>query len=848
MNTKPKKKTRILSRVIKVSISVIFLILLSFFIVIQLYKNDLREYAVQYFEEKAKLTLNSNDIALDFWEYFPDLALSITSDSAFHFVNSHGLDLLTAQKIELLFNVPDLIRNKFNAKHIVLENGNAWFSNIKNYFNEINTTNQKTGSNDINMEINSAFLSDITLFIDQDKNYQIEIIHSKLKADWTKEKKYLNISLLCNLFLNNDNLRGYQLRKVSSDLELLFNESEKYFEIINGKLDYDNSINLNLKNSIFTNQDCKINAILYKSNIPELLNLIPQPYKSDIERKIVRGDIEGKIVLNYDFTKNQLPSVESIFSVSDASILIETPITELNNINLEGHFKYLRNDKTARLLLNKITATYKDQKIKGSLHISNFKKPLIEANINGIIDVREFTKVIFDDSLFIINGIVDADISYRRQRTGWGPFQPQDLVYSHTSAQLDKIKTKLRSGKETITIEDGTICFNNNDIQANNIKIRYNKTRLDIDMSSEDFFSALLFGKKPLIINLSSRSPFIDVNEIIPPVNHFSSGITQKNNTEVTPVMNLKIMIDSVKYYQLKAGNICGMAEFKKGLITVRGIKMNAFGGKLNGRCDLSLNDQFYDFILFSSVSKVDIKKVFMGFDNFGQDNISWQNLDGIADMNVDLSMQTDHSFRVIPSSVLSDVDIEIQNGILKNFRPLVETLKSLKKDSVDHIRFSRLTNQIRIEDKKVIIPQMEFESNIYNFSGFGYHHFDGHFDYHIRVLMTEFWSGKRNELNENVSKYGYLVDDEYGKTSMFFHLFGKNDEVKFKYDKKAVLEKIADDFKRESHKMKIEFAEEFKWLKRDSAKKSQHKQMQKKIEKQEEGKFIIKWGQKDPD
>lgn len=846
-NTKPGKKFRTVKRIIQVSAALILLLFLTVFILIQLYKNDLKEYAIEYFEKEAKITLGNKDISLDLWGHFPDLALAINSDSSFQFVNSNGKNLLTVEKIELLFNIPDLFSKKFNVKHIVLENGKAWFSNIKNHINELNTSN-RDNPDEINMTINSAFLSNITLFFDQGHYNKIEIIESKINGNWTQSNKYLNISLLGNLFISIKSNPKYQLNELSTELEIIYNEKEKQFEIINGRLDYKNLIHLNPENSFFTNHNLKINATFTKSDISDITNILPEPYKSDIETQDFDGNIEGRIVIDYDFDENQHPVIESNFSLSDANLLFDKSFTEFSHINSDGEYFSSGNEKISRLHLNNISLFYKGQKVEGYLHINNFKKPLIKARINGIIDITEFSDILIRDSLTLTQGTVNADIKYKRQRTGWGPIQPQDFVFSHTAGKLDKIKLKLKSKNEIISFEDGTLRFNNNDIEAKNVKLKYKKAILNTDILSRDFFSAVLFGEKPVILNFSAKSPFIDINEIIPLTDLFSYGKERHNKTSFTPEINMYVSFDSIKYDRLLVRNIRGSAKLNKDKVTISDMEFSAFGGNVSSICDISYNDQFYEIDITSTVVKADIKKVFIGFDNFGQNTLSWNNLDGIADLSVDLNMHTDRSFKVITSSIVSDVDIEIRNGWLKDFKPLVETLKFLKKDSVDHIRFSKLTNQIRIKDQKVNIPQMEIESNIYNFSGFGFHQFDGCFDYHLKVLMSELWSGKRNELNENISQYGYLVDDEYGKTSIFFHLFGKNEEINFKYDKNAVLEKIANDFRREKQKIKTEFAKEFKWLKRDSLKKSKHKQMQKSIEKQEEGKFIIKWDQKDPE
>jgi hypothetical protein len=96
------------------------------------------------------------------------------------------------------------------------------------------------------------------------------------------------------------------------------------------------------------------------------------------------------------------------------------------------------------------------------------------------------------------------------------------------------------------------------------------------------------------------------------------------------------------------------------------------------------------------------------------------------------------------------------------------------------------------------------------------------------------------------------VQSDGYGKTKLFFHVYGKGSDIHVKYDSKNLAKKLKSDMKEDGSELKSALNKEFGWFKKsqDEAKadstdkvgKSEEEKEKENLKKQEEGEFIFEW------
>jgi hypothetical protein len=175
-------------------------------------------------------------------------------------------------------------------------------------------------------------------------------------------------------------------------------------------------------------------------------------------------------------------------------------------------------------------------------------------------------------------------------------------------------------------------------------------------------------------------------------------------------------------------------------------------------------------------------------------------------------------------NSVLVESNIEIANGELINFEPLMGLSKFISLSELKDIKFSNLKNQIFIRHQQIIIPQMDINSSAFNITGSGVHDFDNHYTYRINVLLSEVLARKAKLNKKENSEFGIIEDDGLGKTKIPLLIVGFNDVYKISYDTKGLKVIIKESMQVQKKELRSIFKEEFGLFKKDSTVKSTKK------------------------
>jgi hypothetical protein len=196
----------------------------------------------------------------------------------------------------------------------------------------------------------------------------------------------------------------------------------------------------------------------------------------------------------------------------------------------------------------------------------------------------------------------------------------------------------------------------------------------------------------------------------------------------------------------------------------------------------------------------IHLDSVFYVFENFYQDFIIDKHLKGQAFADVELEMVLNEKLNLIPSTLIADISATLRNGELNNFEPLKKLNKYLDDESLNHMRFADLKNEIHIEKQTIYLPQMEIKSNATTIQLSGTHTFDQHIDYRV---VAPFRNKKKIDPDE---AFGAVEDDGTGTPKIFLKITGTTDQYEVSLDKDAVKKKIASDFKKEVQELKDAF------------------------------------------
>ena len=112
-------------------------------------------------------------------------------------------------------------------------------------------------------------------------------------------------------------------------------------------------------------------------------------------------------------------------------------------------------------------------------------------------------------------------------------------------------------------------------------------------------------------------------------------------------------------------------------------------------------------------LENVDLDKLMLKFENFGQDHLISENLHGKISCGISgkVRMHADMVPILDKSELL--MDVEIVNGVLENYKPLEYVADYFKDKNLSKIRFDTLQNEFEFKNSKLIIPKMTINSSL---------------------------------------------------------------------------------------------------------------------------------------
>lgn len=223
-------------------------------------------------------------------------------------------------------------------------------------------------------------------------------------------------------------------------------------------------------------------------------------------------------------------------------------------------------------------------------------------------------------------------------------------------------------------------------------------------------------------------------------------------------------------------------------------LNMNAAGGSWDIKG--YLNGSNPDLIYFSpdmKLKNVDLDKLLLKFDNFGQDHLVSENLHGQFSGNITgkIHMHNDMVPKIDDSEI--HIDVNVINGKLENYAMLDVMADYFKDKNLSSVRFDTLQNHIDMTNGVLTIPNMTINSSIGFMDIAGKQDMDLNFEYYIRIpwkMVTQTASSrlfgrKRDEVDpDQVDAIQYAKD---GKRTRYVNLriTGNPEDYKISLGKK---------------------------------------------------------------
>jgi hypothetical protein len=793
------------------------------------YGDEIKTLVVENLNKNLKTEVKVSNVEFSVFQDFPKASV-VFSDVLIFAVNAKNDTLLAAEKLSAQFNIIDLYKEQYNLIGLSATNGKCeMLVDNSGRANYVFWNSSDSSSNPISIELNNVAFSNMEYtYVDYSKNIavQFSIEEAKLEVNFKENIFDLELSTTLkkvnvqvgemNLFddrtlfltlAGNVDQSSEQLNFTSSNIGI-----DGMSVKVNGSLNYGNESRMDLQ------------MISENTDLEKAIAILPLNIRSKLSRFKIDGKARLAGSLSGVISAISAPLYDFNFSVNNGMFKDKESNVKFRETNLHGRITNgaERNLRTTKLTLESFETATSEGTISGKLAIENFKKPLYEYSGKLSLDLTETLELLKTNELIQAEGNIAATLFVKGELIEVGKYTLMDWKRSQIEGQLDlrDLKFGFKSRPQKINALNGKLSFNNNSLAISELEGSIDNTKLSVKGKFNNLIAFLLDEKEPLFVDASVNSSYIHLNELLATnTSENAANIDQSYGLDISPriTVYLSLLANNLEFNKFKLNDLKGDLIIKEERIDARGISFNSQEGKVLG--DLFIREKSNKLVLITKAKfeEVNIKKVFGSFNNFGQESIKAENLEGLANIDVNYTSWMSKQFKIDPNSIRSEINFTIDNGKLNNYKPLEALSKFVELDELKEIKFKRLQNSILIKDAKIIIPKFEILSSAINLNIAGTHTFNNNVDYRITLLLSEILGRKLEK--PKVSEFGFVENDGLQKQSkLYLKMTGNIDNIKVAYDSEELKNNIKSKFTKEKSTVKSLLKEEFGVFKKDAS------------------------------
>lgn len=536
------------------------------------------------------------------------------------------------------------------------------------------------------------------------------------------------------------------------------------------------------------------------TDIQTVLTLLPEDFSRQFREYQSDGDVYFTFNVKGEMSAKKDPLFSIAFGCTDATVFHPSYNSRITKANLEGSFATpsFSSLADARLFLKNVKGELNGRPFEADFGLSNFDNPFIDLAFKGDVDAKSIMSFYPIPGVNEMSGTVKADFAFAGEVSLLKKRATAQQVKA--SGTLDLSDLYLSLGKRPVIVSglNGALQFNNNDLALSNCRGTIGGSDFVLNGLFKNSVTFLLFENQPIGIEADLQSKFLDVDEL------FAIAFGDQKSGEyafsISPnlYLNFNCQVGALKYRRFKPRDLEGNLLIKNQMAVSRKLSFKAMGGSvtMDGIVDAK-NPKAVDVVSGFKLNSVYIDSLFYVFENFDQDWIQDKHLRGQATAEVNTEMNLNEKLNLYPETLVADISAVIKHGELNNFEPMKSLNRYLDDEGLSKLRFGDLKNDIHIEKKVIIIPQMEISSNVTTIQLSGTHNFDGHIDYRVTAPLR---NKKKIDPDE---AFGAIEDDGGGRAKVFLKITGTTDDYDVSYDKQALKKNIAAGLKKEVQELK---------------------------------------------
>jgi len=295
-----------------------------------------------------------------------------------------------------------------------------------------------------------------------------------------------------------------------------------------------------------------------------------------------------------------------------------------------------------------------------------------------------------------------------------------DGALKSTDFQLEQFEGKMKIHPLKFEQFKGRVHLENEFLSVDQFKGKMGHSNFSLDMN---YNLSKTKSSKSNFIHLSGNR--LDVDELLnyqsPPVKE-GSGTPKVNHDEVFsiydfdfPIIHIITDIGELNYHQYNLQHLKADIQSEgQHVVHIKKLAFDAAGGYMDIAGYLSGKDKKHIYFKPDiKVKSVDLDKLMVKFDNFGQDHLVSENLHGKFSGRITGKIHLHADFDPIINDSEIIIDMLVLNGRLENYGPILALSDYFEDNKLKSVEFDTLKNTLTIKKSVIEIPTMNINSSI---------------------------------------------------------------------------------------------------------------------------------------
>ncbi len=781
--------------------------------------------------ESVNTKVSYGNLRITIFESFPNITVRfsdlLVEPSPYYdrtqFKSENNDTLLYASSLSVTVSLPSLMTGTVAVRSITARDG------------EVNLLTDKRG--DINYKVfqektkegknvrlkNISAVNIRAVWNDRSSGMRISggIGEATLGGEIFRTGIFLNTTVSANIDSVNLNSMAFRAIPVSAEIKLRKSASslsvaKGSLEVADLKFDIDGSVN-------YSSTTLDLSIAGKKINIASVISLLPEKWRSFTGSVTPSGimDLRCKITGSYGEAGN--PHIDVNYALSGGRMSHLSSGFRVNNLEFRGGLTNgaLNSAETFHCTVDNLAATYGSASVKGSFMINNLNRPHITLALDGDLNFNDLNRIIRKGYIHDQTGSIAGRIRLSgtlpsgSNMVSYLPLLKPDifLVFKDFGAAIAESGVAVSDMNGSVVIA--------NDMKADSLSFTFREQHFTVNALMRNFIPWVAGGPEVLDITGEVHADRVVTAMFTDKESDTTSGGGKQMDIFPADIRaDVRLRADSLIFNGFRAANLSTMVGYKPFVFTFSEIRASGVEGLIAGEFMLG-KEKEGGFITRTklNVTGIDIKKTFTAFNNFGQNFIVSDNLQGNLTGTVTVLSPLDSTYRIMKKALVAEAHLVITEGKLSRFAPAESLSSYLDLDELKEISFSRMENDLFINNSTVSIPKMLINSSAVNFTLYGTHGFDNDYSYHVRLLLSEVLSRKAREQNRGVSSFGQVQVDGSGKATIPLKIVCIDGKTDVGYDFGQMQDNIKTDIALEKQNLKGILNEEYGWYSSDTVK-----------------------------